>query len=167
MHNAHIIPVPTPLPTAPATDSQRQALRELAEKVGQHNRSRILGGLSKLTYKQALQQVGDYYQMAKRVPTSYTRSFVVPDDSLGSLLPKGSLVLLRTVSGSDLAVGDLAMCTDKYQQVSLLGQVCHVKRGRLFNEHQLTLAQQEADHTLWANRPYIFWYRVEVTCLAC
>lgn len=167
MRKSQLIPAPLPLPTAPATDSQRQALRELAEHVGQLNRSRILTGLASLTYAQATQQIGNYYQQARQVPTSSTRTYVVPDNSLDPGLPQGSLVLLRSVNGNDLLAGDLVLCTDKSERAALLGCVRQVQRGRCFNEHTLTLTQTEAEHTLWANRPYRFWYRVEITSLAC
>ncbi len=167
MRKSQLIPVPLPLPTAPATNSQRQALRELAGKLDQLSRSRILNGLASLTYGQATQQIGNYYQQARQVPTSNTRTYVVPDNSLAPGLPQGSLVLLRSVSGNDLLAGDLVLCTDLNEQAALLGCVRQVQRGRCFNENALTLTQTEAEHTLWANRPYRFWYRVEIISLAC
>ena len=167
MRSTKIIPAPLPLPTAPATDSQRQALRELSGKVGSCNRSRVLNGLAGLTYAQASQQIGHYYLMATRQLGEFTRTHLVADDALGAVLPKGSLVLLRTVGADSLRRGDLVLCTDKNANNSLLGLVRRVKPGRFYNDLRLTLSQAVAEHTLWANRPYLFWYRVEVISLAC
>ena len=95
------------------------------------------------------------------------RTYVVPDDSVGPLLPKGSVVLLHCVAGSDLRVDDFAMCTDLHERAVLLGQVSDCHKGRLYCDNHLTIAQAEAAHMLMANRPYRFWYRLEILCIPC
>ncbi|MGI4872273.1 MAG: hypothetical protein ACRYFX_13990 [Janthinobacterium lividum] len=167
MRRSQILPASLPAPTVPATNAQRQALRELASKMHPVHRSRILNGLAALTYAQAVKQVGHHYLLATRQLGDYSRSYVVPDNTMGAVLPQGSLVLLRSVSADSLNVGELVLCTDKNANASLLGVVRRVRPGRFYNERRLVLAQAQAEHTLWAVRPYLFWYRLDIISLAC
>jgi hypothetical protein len=167
MQSAHLLPASLPLPTALATASQRQALRELASKVHPIHRSGVVAGLDTLTYQQAARRVGHHYLLATGQLGDFTRAYVVPDNQAGPGLPQGSLVLLRTVGADSLNVGDWAMCTDKDGSYKLLGRVCRARRGKFPPDLRLTLAQAGAEHTLWARRPNVYWYRVDVISLAC
>jgi hypothetical protein len=162
-----IIPSSLSQPSGAATASQCQALRELATKVLPIDRVGVTASLGSLTYEQASRRVGNSYLLATGQAIETTHTYLVPDDQAKHDLPKGSLVLLRCVDAHSLRKGDLAMCTDKREQYTLLGRVRRVQRGQFPPDLRLTLAQAEVEHTLWARRPNVFWFRVEVISLAC
>lgn len=159
--------IPLPLPTAPATASQCQALHDLASKVPPIDRAGVVAGLASLTYGQASRRVGNSYLLATHQAVETTSTYLIPDNSAAPDLPQGSLVLLRCVEAHSLRKGDLALCTDKHGRHTLLGRVCRVQPGDYRPDLRLTLAQAGAKHTLWASRPNVFWHRVEVISLAC